>query len=1386
MPHSPVVKPPVPAKKNNSPVPLAVARVTSGGAPASATPGPRLAPPPAFDLFSEWAQRYQAAPTPDLVAEGVRLAARRRVELAKLIQGDPQLAIELAAPDALRRALPAEVAALLEEPVRGRGDLTLMAAMPEPGRLLTRPANSRYANIGGKTYPAFVYGRRLGHPTRWNIPLHGIAIDGNAAFAESPVRVLEAAEAAAAKAALPSDPICSISGLASTANNDEVALNVGGEAKFLCSADHAARLAASLAAAEDALPPGAAAPGGPADYAHTGNRKILLIRVDFSDYTTDPFTDTEGTNIIVRLAVAFSNWSGGRMTVPLVGAGSDYTPVYRMPMSNAEYNGDDGQLRTDARAAATADGYDLNAYDLDAVCFGGGASGWGYGGLAYVGARGAWLHTTGESSTANIGSHEFGHNFGLNHANFYAAPFGTVIATGGSNDEYGNPWDSMGAASTANAFGASQKKYLGWITNGVDGNEWVAVSSGTTTNRLYAHDELQEPGFLKGIRVTRDTALNNDKEYYWLEYRTTKSNKALDNGVVVNWAGSGNEKPELLDTTPNSDPDSGNDKDDSPLVIGRTFTDPGYNIHITPVGKGSGPPSWIDVVVRYGPFAGNTVPTVSVSAPDTNASTGVSLSFTATADDADGDTLAYSWDYNDGDYSTSNSPNVSHSWSSSGEYLVQCTVSDMKGGVARKSIIVRIGSPTVYAISGQALLHGVPQTGVRVYTDATNFTYTDSDGIYQLVGLKAGSYSVSAFQESHSFIRGNFANPIVVGPGTNNINFAGGIPLVGGFVTRTMNMGTTNTPMVFWVFDWETAHTNLTLDFVSGNTNIIPDSGFTFSISGTNRLLTLRPVATGFGTVTNQLLTTDTDGATLTNTFTLNVQPPPTLTTATNTGNEDVTLTVDLWARTSDASPSGTADSNVLFAVTGASNGTVTLLTNRTVRFTPTTNYNGAASFTFTARDKGFHPALLLYYDFEPTDTTSDSASSDRSGNVRTGTLDADGTGAFAYVTNDVPPSLAPFSLVSLLLTENGASNSARLYRRMLTSEYSLNNADWTFACWFRRDATTNDDYLFYDGPVDGGGSSDEELQLYLPSGSGNRVRVRLYNVTNGIDMELNGPTTALTGEWHHVALTYDRTNSNKGNFRLYFNGALAGSSNGVTINIAQTNLIFGGHNGTNSTDRWFNGSLDEVALFKTVLSSNDILFLQDHTVAHLGGLSAGTNITINLNPVNDAPVLAAMSNVTFWATNPLVITNLAADVDLPGQLLTFSLASAPTGAVINAGSGVVTWLPGPTESAITNVFRVVVTDSGAPALSATNSFTAVALYGTGVRLDSSNLQPMKTGLRMELTGLTGSQYHIEVSEDLQSWVALATLAVTNGAVQFTDRQATGFSQRFYRAVLAE
>ena len=91
----------------------------------------------------------------------------------------------------------------------------------------------------------------------------------------------------------------------------------------------------------------------------------------------------------------------------------------------------------------------------------------------------------------------------------------------------------------------------------------------------------------------------------------------------------------------------------------------------------------------------------------------------------------------------------------------------------------------------------------------------------------------------------------------------------------------------------------------------------------------------------------------------------------------------------------------------------------------------------------------------------------------------------------------------------------------------------------------------------------------------------------------------------------------------------------------------------------------------------------------------------------NVPPVFNAVTNR--YAINggvTIAITNTATDADVPAQSLTYSLLSAPLGATINAGDGVVTWTTTTNNAGTSNFFRVVVTDNGTPPLSATNSFT--------------------------------------------------------------------------------
>ncbi|RJX37043.1 tandem-95 repeat protein [Paenibacillus pinisoli] len=79
------------------------------------------------------------------------------------------------------------------------------------------------------------------------------------------------------------------------------------------------------------------------------------------------------------------------------------------------------------------------------------------------------------------------------------------------------------------------------------------------------------------------------------------------------------------------------------------------------------------------------------------------------------------------------------------------------------------------------------------------------------------------------------------------------------------------------------------------------------------------------------------------------------------------------------------------------------------------------------------------------------------------------------------------------------------------------------------------------------------------------------------------------------------------------------------------------------------------------------------------GALSDEEEITITVNEVNVAPVLAAIGNKTVDEANLLTFTAVATDVDIPANTLTYSLVGAPVGATINATTGVFTW--GPTEA---------------------------------------------------------------------------------------------------------
>lgn len=714
--------------------------------------------------FTDWWNRYSVAEPGVrhwMEAEGVALAAARKPVMKDLIRSDPKAALESALPRRIHSRLPTEVAAHVEEPVSARGNFGVLAQVGIPGEPEPEEPIYRTVTIGDRVWKAYTFGDALDRKTLENIPLHGIALDGVFALDPDPVRVLEPEEAAAVAGSR--DAICSISGATAHDLGTPQAVDLGGESAWVCGSGHLTDLKDRELFALKNRGNSQDADGAfrmKSTYTE-GIKRMLLIRVDFSDLAGAPFSDVAGTNMLAGIDSFYREQSFGKTGFHPLGSGSLMTATLRMPKTAATYGASDASvLRTDARNAARSAGVTLSNFDFDLVCFGA-VPGFNWAGLGYVGAPGSWIRASFDA-TGGVSAHELGHNFGLNHANFWDTGGQSVIGSG-SNVEYGDSFDTMGNATAGRRhFNARYKNYLDWLPN-----TQVRTVTASGTYRVWAHDRTNAAPY-RALRVSRNSQTN-----YWLEFRQQFNDRPfMLHGLGIRWARTGNQSALLLDTTPGTS----DGKNDAALLIGRTFSDTTAGIHITPVAKGGTTPESLDVVIQVGRFTNNVPPVLSLSAPQTNAAANVSLGFIANATDAEGDSLAYSWDFGDGTFLPLNTNRVTKSWTAAGEYVVRCTVSDMKGGTASRHVLVRIGSPNTVRIAGRILRGGQPVPGIRVEVSNTKQAVTDSNGEYLLAGLARGSYTVKAIADGLLFTRQGFVNPLSVQSNLGGIDFEAALP----------------------------------------------------------------------------------------------------------------------------------------------------------------------------------------------------------------------------------------------------------------------------------------------------------------------------------------------------------------------------------------------------------------------------------------------------------------------------------------------------------------------------------------------------------------------------------------------------------------------------------
>ncbi len=88
----------------------------------------------------------------------------------------------------------------------------------------------------------------------------------------------------------------------------------------------------------------------------------------------------------------------------------------------------------------------------------------------------------------------------------------------------------------------------------------------------------------------------------------------------------------------------------------------------------------------------------------------------------------------------------------------------------------------------------------------------------------------------------------------------------------------------------------------------------------------------------------------------------------------------------------------------------------------------------------------------------------------------------------------------------------------------------------------------------------------------------------------------------------------------------------------------------------------------------------------------------------NTAPVLPNVNSRTIAELSTLTVTNTATDAESPPQALSYTLLNPPAGVTIST-NGIITWQPSEAQGPGTYTITTIVTDSGTPVMSDTNSF---------------------------------------------------------------------------------
>jgi hypothetical protein len=1128
-----------------------------------------------FDKFRSWQAQYRtAADKAALEAEGVAMAKTRRVAMAKWIERDPEFALAQAVGPDARRELPAAVLAELERWVEGLGGLEVQVRCGP--QVKTGERLVRKVRVNGENFDAFVYGRRLGQATKYDLPIHAVAVDGKLALHVSPVRQLEAGEVRER-------------GLAAAG----IHLHTGGEVLLAVHAQDAFAIetkllqreagrgpypAAGLKAGQlpAGLPPGTAA--FPPTPGHTlGLKRILIIRVDFSDDPGGPFDRNSGqtiTSSAISTVMAQTDQFYRDNSQNQTSLQTTILPVVlRLPQTKAAYGGLDpmDDLRQDALTAArTYDQQNGNTgqfnpdlYDFDISVFSD-VPGFSFGGLAFVGAKGQLINA--EFSLRLLG-HELGHNYGLQHANRWEVPGTDPIDANGSSVEYGDAFDMMGDNFPDRAihFNEWYKAYLGWL----NATNWQTAST-SGTYRLFRHDHVSVTG-VRGI-----TAGQTNDRAYWLGFRrnlttyNTAATNFLANGVEIRWGmqapGITNDMSQngsrLLNFTP-----AVTNFTRHPLPIGQTFTDTNFDLSITPLSVGGiAPNEFIDLNISY------STPPATITQPPTNqtVNAGSTVTFDVVATGAA--PITYQWVFNNVNIPGATSSNLtltSVTTNQSGTYFVRVT---NPGGTVNSQTATLTVNPVVGPVVG-------PFTNGSFELPAIGANIVITNGATNIIGWTVGGTGPVSFVTGPSFA----VSPL---NGTQMVEFNAADSVPGDTLAQTFlttpgqtytvsfNVAKTpaNAPGTMSVQGTVTSGTGATLGSVNG---VAPASGwsapqvFTFVATTANSTLTF--LDTSLATVAVDALL-DNVTVTVGGAPVVTVPPQDLTVQAGATANFSVTasgsppLTYQ-WLFNGTNLPGATSSSLTLVNVQGANAGSYSVQVS-----------NGSGSTTSAAATLTvitLTPVAHWKFDEPPGGTIAVDSRSNFNG-----ALSVSGAG---FVAGGRAGNALSLSRIS-----NGYVDMGNVL--------SLTNGNYSIVAWVKTAPGDVTDNLMVIAKHTPGVRNGYFVQVNTTGGSLTPGKAHLVTGGSGVvspaTFETPTSTTSVNdGAWHQIVAVHDTVAGLK---RIYVDGSPmedAKPVQTVTPNNSAPLLIGGVFNGLANLGL-FDGLLDDIQIYNRPLNDGEIDYL--------------------------------------------------------------------------------------------------------------------------------------------------------------------------------------------------